>query len=99
MARLKYDKVAAVTEFADCLGLIPGLLITKEVVELITRSWEREFQKEYFSDLEKQQAKEFIIKLSERGKRRRHKPILDNMTPINFSPLYEDVHTAHKQED
>lgn len=97
MARLNYDKVTAVSNFLDTLGLVPRILITKPVVDLITQSWEREFQREDLEEQKKQEAKEFIIKLSQR--KRKSRPILDNMIPINFEPLYEDVHTAYNETD
>lgn len=95
MVRIKYDKVTAVTNFLDNLGLIPAVLITKPVVDLITQSWEREFQREDLEEQKKQEAKDFIIKLSQR--KRKPRPILDNMIPLNFEPLYQDVHTAYNE--
>lgn len=97
MAWLKYDKVTAVSNFLDALGLVPRVLITKEVVELISRSWEREFQREDLEKQKKEEAQAFILKLSQRKKKPR--PILDGMMPLNFTPLYEDVSTAYNETD
>lgn len=96
MARLKYDKITAVSNFLDTLGLVPRILVTKPVVDLITQSWEREFQRDDLSKQKKQEAKEFILKLSQR--KRKPRPVLDNMVPINFEDYYEDVHTAYQQD-
>lgn len=97
MARLKYDKITAVSNFLDTLGLVPRILVTKPVVDLITQSWERELQREDLSKQKKQEAKEFILKLSQR--KRKPRPVLDNMVPINFEDNYEDVHTAYQQDN
>lgn len=89
----------AVSAFLDTLGLVPRVLITKEVTELIYQSWLRELQRE---ELEEEKRKEMAIminKLSELGKRKKPKKVLDNMQPLNFKPLYENVSTAYYEED
>lgn len=98
MVRLKVEnKIATVANFLDTLGLVPSVLVTKEVVDLIYRSWEREFQREDLSKQDKLNAQAFLVKLSKR--KRKPKPVLDNMIPINFQPLYEDVHTTYNKDD
>lgn len=97
MARLKYDKINAVSNFLDALGLIPRVLITKEVTELITRSWERELQRDDLEKQKKEEMKAYILKLSQL--KRKPRPILDNMIPLNFENPYENVSTAYNEAD
>lgn len=97
MARLKYDRIAAVSNFLDTLDLTPRVLITKEVVELISRSWDRELQRKDLSQQKKDHMKQLILNLSRR--KRKQPPILSNMQPLNFEPLYDDVHTTYCEED
>lgn len=91
------DKVAVVSNFLDSLDLTPRILITKEVVDLIWQSWQREFQREDLAKQKKQQMQDLINRLSAR--KRKPKPILDNMIPLNFQPLYENVSTAFNEAD
>ncbi len=97
MARLKYDRISAVSNFLDTLDLTPRVLITKEVVDLISRSWDRELQREDLSKQKKEQMKQLILNLSRR--KRKQPPILDNMQPLNFEPLYDNVHTTYSEEN
>lgn len=92
------DIVGAISEFFDVLGCVPRVLMTEEVVKQVYYSWERELQREDLDKQQKQQAQEFIKKLSERSKRRRKRPILDNMIPLNFEDLFENVSTAFNEE-
>lgn len=97
MVRLKGNKVNAIANFLDDLGLVPSILITKEVVDLIYKSWQREFQRDDLDKQKKQAMQDMILKLSQR--KRRPTPILDDQLPINFNPLYDDVHTTYNETD
>lgn len=81
----KEDK-AVVREFLYELDLIPSILITQPVLELIHRSWQIEFQKEELEKIKKEEAKQFLLKLRERSKKRKPQPVLNNMLPLNFDP-------------
>lgn len=91
------SKINAVANFLDDLGLTPSILVTKDVVDLIYKSWQREFQREELSELKKQQMYDMMIRLSKR--KRKPKPILDNMIPLNFQPLYDNVSQTYTQAD
>lgn len=93
----KVDKYITVSNFVDTLGLVPRVLITKDVVDMIYKSWQREWQKEELEDVKRQEMKQAIIHLSKL--KRKPKPILDGMLPLNFQPLVEDVHTAYYEDD
>lgn len=84
----KHD-AAIIAEFIDELGLVPMSLITKEVLELIHHSWQREFQLQQLNALEKQAQKDFLSKLHERARLRKPRKVLDNMQPININPVLD----------
>lgn len=91
MAKITKARAAVIAEFIDELGLVPKTLITKEVLELIHKSWERELQAENLSKAQKQACDDYIKKLSERAKRRPPRKVLDNMQPININPLFDNL--------
>lgn len=91
------SKINAVANFLETLHLTPSVLVTKEVVDLIYKSWQRELQRKDLDNIRKQQMRDMIQKLSKR--KRKPKPILNNMIPLNFQPLYEDVSTTYQETD
>lgn len=80
---------AVIAEFVDELGLVPQSLITREVIELIHQSWQREFQQQQLNELEKQAQRDYLLKLRERSKKRLPQKVLNNMQPININPLLD----------
>lgn len=86
MVKLSKEQKHEVREFLYCLDLVPDILITPEVVELIQRSWARQFQREDLDQIKKEEAKQFLLRLRERSKNRRPQPILNNVLPLNFDP-------------
>lgn len=91
------SKINAVANFLEDIGLSSSILVTKEVVDLIYKSWNREFQRNDLSELKKQQMHDLMLCLSKR--KRKPKPILDNMIPLNFQPLYDNVSQTYTQTD
>lgn len=91
MAKITTKRAQIIAEFIEDLGLVPKRLITKEVLELIHKSWEREFQQEYLNKAERHAMQDYIRKLSERAKRRKPRKVLDNMQPINVNPLFDNL--------
>ena len=55
MAKITKARAAVISEFIDELGLVPKTLITKEVLEIIHKSWERELQAKNLSKAQKQE--------------------------------------------
>lgn len=86
MAKVTKEQKQEVREFLYCLDLVPDILITPEVVELIQRSWTRQFQREDLEKIKKEEARQFLLRLRERSKKRRPQPILNNVLPLNFDP-------------
>lgn len=86
MAKITKEQKVEVREFLYSLDLIPDILITPEVVKLIQKSWERQFQREDLERIKKEDAKQFLLRLRERGKKRSPQPVLNNMLPLNFDP-------------
>lgn len=90
MARLTKERAMIIQEFIEELGLVPKSLVTKEVIELIHKSWNRAEQVNKLNSLEKQAQKDFIKKLSQRAKRRLPNKVLRDMQPININPLFDN---------
>lgn len=86
MAKITKEQKQEVREFLYCLDLVPDILITPEVVELIQRSWSRQFQREDLEKIKIEEARQFLLRLRERSKNRRPQPILNNVLPLNFDP-------------
>lgn len=84
--KMTRDDKAIVREFLYSMGLVPSILITPEVLKLIYRSWEIEFQKQEIEEIKKREAREFLLRLRERSRRRKPCPVLNNMIPLNFDP-------------
>ena len=87
--KLTKQMAAVIAEFVDELGLVPKSLITREVIELIHQSWQREFQQQQLNELEKQAQRDYLLKLRERSKKRLPQKVLNNMQPININPLLD----------
>ena len=90
MARLTKERALIIQEFIEELGLVPKSLVTKEVIELIHKSWEREEQVNKLNKAEKDAQQNYLKKLKERSRKKLPPKVLRDMQPININPLFDN---------
>lgn len=91
MARLTKSQSRFIYEFILELGLVPKNLITPEIIKLIHQSWERQKVLENITPYQRKATQIYSQHLIRRNKRRLPQKILDNMQPLNFETLFDNI--------
>lgn len=88
--KLTQASARTIAEFIITFGLIPQNLITPEVLDLINKSWQREDVLNC-NPAQKKVTNEFLRVLYTRSFRRKPKKILQDMQPVNFNTLFDNL--------
>lgn len=90
--KLTKQKARLIYEFVLALDLVPKNLVTLEVLDLIHRSWERERVLNPPNPAQKVITAAYLRHLNNRHNRqRKRQKVLDNMSPINIEPLFDNL--------